>query len=177
MIRKSSEPRIGLQEFMSCEDKCVPARAHARILRYVRADLQPGTMLVFAKMLTVQAIMGMLTLLFCPQFELSLTGNAEILHYFHHNYGAGVCALVCGAIFTAPGAILAAYLLSTAEVGRIRNSGLLYHLVIAAVALLAFFLCGADVFNQLALFWLTAAALSATLLFDLNLSLRPRLLR
>ena len=165
------------QEFIAGKDERVPTQVHTKLLHHIRAELQPGVVLVFVKLLLMQASTGVLTLLYCPQFELSLTGNIEMLHYFHHNYGMNVCALVCGAIFTAPGAVLAAYLLKTAEINRIRNAGMLYHLGIAAVALLAFCICGADVYNQLALFWLTAAALTATLLFDLNFWLRPRLLR
>ena len=176
-MRKNSEINEELREFIIGKDERVPAQVHARILRYVKAELQPAAALVFAKLLVVQAVMGVLTLLFCPQFELSLTNSVELFHYFHHTYGASVCALVCGAIFTAPGAVFAAYLLRTAEVCKVKRAGLCYHLAIAGVALLAFFLFGADVFNQLALFWFTAAALTATLLFDLNLWLRPLVLR
>lgn len=177
MIHKNSDINDRLQDFIAGRDERVPKQAHTRILSHVKAELQPAVALVFAKLLVVQAIMGMLTLLFCPQFELSLTSNVELLHYFHHVYGESLCALICGAIFIAPGAALAAYLLKPAEVHKVKSAGLFYHLAVAGTALLAFFLGGADVFNQLALFWFTAATLTATLLFDLNLRLRPRVLR
>lgn len=166
-----------LQEFIAGKDDRVPAQAHANILRQVKAELQPAATLIFTKLLVVQAVMGVMTLLFCPQFELSLTSDAELFHYFHYTYGASICALVCGAIFVAPGAVCAAYLLKPVEVQKVRHAGLCYHLVVAGLILFVFFLCGADVLNQLALFWLTAAALTATLLFDLNLWLRPLVLR
>ena len=176
-MHKNSNINDELQEFVAGKDNHVPTQAHARILHHVKAELQPAAVLIFAKLLVVQAVMGVMTLLFCPQFELSLTNSVELFHYFHHTYGASVCMLICGAIFTAPGAVFAAYLLKTAEVHKVKRAGLHYHLAIAGVALLAFFLCGADVFNQLTLFWFTAAALTATLLFDLNLWLRPLVLQ
>lgn len=176
-MHKNHDINDGLQDFVAHRDERVPAQAHTRILSHIKAELQPATLLVFAKLLVMQAIMGMLTLLLCPQFEVSLTNNVELLHYFHHTYGESLCALICGAIFIAPGAALAAYLLKPAEVHKIRSAGLFYHLAVAGTTLLAFFLYGADVLNQLALFWFTAATLTAALLFDLNLRLRPLVLR
>ena len=175
-MREGSDINAGLQEFIASKDECVPMLAHAKILQRVKAELHPATPLVFAKLLVVQAVMGVLTLLFCPQFELSLTSSVELWHYVHHTYGASVCALICGAIFTAPGAVLAAYLLKPVEVQKVKRSGLRYHLAIAGVALLTFFLCGAELFHQLTLLWLTAAALTAMLLFALSFHLRLRLM-
>ncbi len=174
-MRKNSDINDDLQEFIACRNGLVPARAHARVLCHIKAELQPSAVLVFAKLSLVQAVMGMLTLSFCPQFGLSLGGSAELLHYIHHAYGESVCALICGAIFIAPGAAFATYLLKPAEVDKVRSAGLFHHLAIAGVALLAFSLWGADTFNQLTLLWFAAAALTGTLLFDFNLWLRAAL--
>ena len=151
--------------FVAEGGECVSPLSNDAVLCYVRADLRRHHRQIFMKFLAVQAVMGLLTLLFCPQFDLSLTSNVELLHYFHHYYGASICALLCGAIFTAPGAICAAYMFTHDEVQTIKTAGSRYHLAIAALALLVFYVCGADVFSYTTLLWFVAAGMAATGLF------------
>ena len=61
-----------------------PEDLSERILSFVQSDLNPSHKIVFTKLLAIQGFIGFLTLLFCPQFNLSLTNNFELFHYFHH---------------------------------------------------------------------------------------------
>ena len=158
--------------FVAEGDECVSSSSDDVVLSYVRSDLRRHHRQIFVKFLLVQLVMGLLTLLFCPQFDVSLTSNVELMHYFHYRYGAGICALFCGAIFTAPGAICAAYMFTHVEVQTIKTAGSRYHLAIAALALLVFYVCGADVFSYTTLLWFVAAGMVAMVLFGFSLRVR-----
>ena len=144
------------------------------VVQYVKSDLRRNHLRIFSKLVMVQVVMGMLTLLFCPQFELSLTNNYELFHYFHHRYGTDICALICGVIFTAPSATFAAYLLDNNDAQTIKTAGIRYHLAIILLSLFVFQLLGADLFNYTTLLWFVAACLAARLAFVFNLHLRPQ---
>lgn len=162
------------RDFVAYEDRLPLEHTQSAILDYVKADLHPSPIVIFGKLLIVQVVMGLLTLLFCPQFGFSLPNGIEMFHYIHHNYGESVCMVICGAIFMAPGAVFASYILKTREVQKIRAAGSLYHIAIAAVAI---FILGANIFSQPALFWLIGASMAAMTMFDVNLALRPHMLR
>ena len=158
--------------FVAGGDEYILPSSNDAVLCYIRSDLRRRHRQIFVKFLAVQAVMGLLTLLFCPQFDLSLISDVELLHYFHHRYGASICALLCGAIFTAPGAVYAAYMFTHDEVQTIKTAGSRSHLAIAALALLVFYVCGADVFSYTTLLWFVAAGMVATLLFGFSLMVR-----
>lgn len=161
-------------DFVAHENMLPSKHTRSAILDYVKADLHPSPIVIFGKLLVMQVVMGLLTLLFCPQFGFSPTNGIEVFHYIHHNYGESVCMIICGAIFMTPGAIFASYVLKTGEAKKIKAAGSLYHLAIAAVAV---FILGANIFSQPTLFWLIGASMAAMTMFDLNLALRPHILR
>ena len=103
------------EDFINSEGSMPPQELDTKIISFVRYDLSPDMKIVFSKLLGIQAFVGVLTLLFCPQFELSLTNNHDLYHYFHYTFGTYGCFAICGALFIGSGAIFASYLLLDRE--------------------------------------------------------------
>jgi hypothetical protein len=163
------------QQFQETSNIAASNTIKKNVLNHVKKDLNPGHSLVYSKLLAVHAMIGSLTLLFCPQFSLSLTHQFHLFHYFHHTFGKYVCMFICGTIFIGSGAVFAAYILKKSEVRLIKETKWLYYTSISMVAVLSFMLLGADVYLPLATFWFAGASTSGIVLFDLNYRLRQEL--
>ena len=142
----------------------------------MKADLHPSHSIVFFKLLIIQSFIGFLTLIFCPQFNQSLTNNFELFHYFHHHFGEKICMMICGSIFMGSGALLAAYLLKRSEVLKIKKSVFLYYATLSIIALSSFFLLGADIYLRLSTYWLVGSTIGGFVLFELNRLIRNKFL-
>lgn len=147
------------------------------ILDKVKHELEPSHIIVFAKILGIQVFVGLITMLFCPQFSLSLTNNYDLFHYLHHNFGAQVCSAICGAIFIGSGAIFATHLLNYNEVLKIKKSKILYYLSLTSVILAGFIFISSDVYFNLAVFWFAGAVLAGAGLLELNLHIKRRIIQ
>ncbi|MCB0272393.1 MAG: hypothetical protein KDD46_05210 [Bdellovibrionales bacterium] len=163
------------QQFLATNNITAPEPIQKNVLNHVKNDLNPSHSVVYSKLLAVHAMIGSLTLLFCPQFDMSLTHNYHLFHYFHHTFGKYVCMFICGTIFIGTGAIFAAYLLKKSEVLLIKETQWLYYTSISMMAVLSFMLLGADVYLPLAVFWFAGASISGIVLFNLNYRLRQKL--
>ena len=159
-------------DFMNSEEINPPDELSNKILDYVKNDLNPSHKIVFGKLLGIQAFIGFFTLIFCPQFNLSLTNNYELFHYFHHNFGESICMAVCGSIFIGSGALLAAYILKASEIRKIKHSRFLYYFSITSIILTTFLLLGADVYLKFAMFWFIGAYTGGLVLFEINRVIR-----
>ena len=156
------------EDFINSEGIMPPKELDAKIINFVKYDLNPDMKIVFSKLLGIQAFVGILTLLFCPQFELSLTNNHDLYHYFHYTFGTYGCFAICGALFIGSGAIFASYLLKKSEVKKIRSNKSLCYLVISLIAVSLFILFGAEIYLTAALAWLIGAILGGLLMVEIN---------
>jgi len=139
-------------------------------------DLNPSKKIVFLKLLIIQGSIGLMTLAFCPQFSLSLTNNYELFHYFHHNFGEVVCMLICGTIFMGSGALIAAYILSLAEIRVIKQSRILFNLATTGMLISILLIFGATIYINLLVFWIIGAVVSSIILFEINSSIKQLVL-
>ena len=146
------------------------------ILSYVRAELDPPQTLIFLKLFIVHAIVGFITLLFCPQFELSLTNYYGLFHFFHYNFGEKICMTICGLIFIGSGSFFSAYALKPVEIKKIRTTSILFYLVFSTASLFTFAFWGSHVFFDVALNWFYGACLGGFTIFQLNVVFRKLLL-
>ena len=156
------------EDFIGSEGVMPPKELDAKIISFVKYDLNPDMKIVFSKLLGVQAFVGVLTLLFCPQFELSLTNNHDLYHYFHYTFGTYGCFAICGALFIGSGAIFASYLLKKSEVQKIRSNKSLCYLAISLIAVTMFILFGAEIYLAAALAWIVGAILGGFLMVEIN---------
>jgi hypothetical protein len=117
----------------------------------------PTHKLVFTKLLLIQGFIGVLTLLFCPQFNLSLTSNFDLFHYFHRTFGDKICMLICGGIFIGTGALFAGTIMTRYELSLVRKNSYLYYFALIGILLSVFFMFGAQFYLGALAFWLVGA--------------------
>lgn len=156
------------QDFMENKENTPPRNLDDTIYKIISKDLTPSTSIIFFKLLGLQLILGSLTMLFCPQFELSLTNHYELFHYFHHNFGDIVCMIICGFIFMGPTGIMASIILSSEEIRTIKFSVPLYYMAITGLSMSLFLSLGASFYFEYATIWAISCVISSTLCFELG---------
>jgi len=134
-----------------------------KIISLIEKDLCPTHKIVFLKLLSIHTFIGAITLLFCPQFNLSFTNNHKLFHYFHYTFGPSICMLICGSIFLGSGAIFAVSILREAELKLIRTNKYFYYLSITSIALTTFFVFGAEIYLKMSFLWVIGAITSSLL--------------
>jgi len=143
-----------------------PKGLDSKILKFVKGDLIPNHKIIFGKLFLIQAFVGTLVLLFCPQFDFSLTGNYELFHFFHRNLGIYGCTAVCGGIFLGSGLFFANFILQRGELAAIRKSRMLYPMALSGVFILIFLFMGAKVYLDLSITWFFGSSLLAIASFE-----------
>lgn len=156
------------KNFLSSKDKSPPSSLDQEILSFVQKDLNPDKKITFSKFLFIHATVGVISLLFCPQFELSLTNKTEVFHFFHYHFGMYVCYATCGSIFIGSGAIMASALLKKSELDQIRSSKGIAYICFALISLFFFSLFGASIELSSAFFWVIGASLSGALILEVQ---------
>ena len=156
-----------------CESKShVSSSWGKEILDHVYKDLNPNKLILVLKLFLIHVFVGGITLLFCPQFELSLTSNVEFYHFFHRHFGIYVCTAVCGALFMASGACLAGFILRFSELKILFSSKYLLHFLMSGMALLSFFILGARIPLELAFAWMFGGVTSSLVAIQVGWQLR-----
>lgn len=156
------------KEFMSSEGVRPAGELSEKILSHVKRDLDPGNITVVSKLFGVQGLIGLLTMLFCPQFSLSLTNNHELYHFFHYTFGESACMAICGSIFIGTGAIFASLILKPGEIRKISQSKYLYYFSVCSLSVLVFMFLGVEIYLKLTAFWLLGAFLSGLVFFEIG---------
>jgi len=159
-------------DFINSKGVNPPEDLSNRVLSFIKAELNPSHITVFSKLLGIQAFIGFLTLTFCPQFNLSLTSNYELFHYFHHSFGKSICMAICGSIFLGSGALFATYILKPSEIKKIKESNFLYYTSISVLALSSFFLLGSEIYLTLSAYWLFGSTVGGLVTFEINRIIR-----
>ena len=147
------------EDFLNADGFSPESKLSKDILSFVARDLNPPHSLVFIKLLFIQTIVGIITMLFCPQFDMSLTSSYELFHFFHRNFGRMMCMAICGGIFVGSGAIVGSFFLKTSELKKVSNSPLLYYFSISSIFLLVFLLLGVETYLDISIAWILGAAL------------------
>jgi hypothetical protein len=109
------------QEFMGAEQAQVPKAVSDSILARVHNDLNLSSWLVFAKVSAIHAVMGFITLLFCPQFGLGFTDGMGLMALFMR-FGDQACMVGCGAVFMGGSLLTASLVLRNEEIRVIRKT-------------------------------------------------------
>lgn len=163
------------KDFTNSANSPAPKELSTTVLNYISNDLNPEKKVVFAKLVAIQAFIGLITMTFCPQYALSLTASYDLFHYFHHTFGEFICMVICGSIFMGSAAIFACSILKGAELKQIRETRGLYFMALSIISLGAFIVAGADVYSSITFFWLIGTIGSGFIIFELNGILRKSL--
>ena len=169
------DPKNDLNDFSSSNSFDAPIDIKNSILNYVEKELHPSRVGVFLKLITIQFIVGILTMIFCPQYKLSFTHNYDLFHYFHHTFGEQVCMIICGSIFIGSGAIIAAQILNKPEIKVIRNYKPLFYIAMSSIFASLFVFISTSAYLSLVPFWLIGASLSGIYFFEGSFKLKTLL--
>ncbi|MBT3235859.1 MAG: hypothetical protein HN353_07905 [Bdellovibrionales bacterium] len=142
------------------------------ILEQVACDLAPSNLSIFIKLLLIQGVVGILTMLFCPQFDLSLTNRYELFHFFHRTFGHYGCMAICGSLFIGSGAAVASIILTHVELIRICHFRFSYYLAISGCAITSFMIISPQAYLDLAAIWYLGATVGGISMIELGKQLR-----
>ena len=174
-MRKSPSPQEWLdefKEFMALNSTAQPPRhLTGSIMATVHRDLNPSLWTVFLKLSLIHAIVGGVTLLFCPQFGFSLTSGMGLMGIFMR-FGEQACMVGCGAVFMGGSLLAASLLLRPEEVRAIRKKELLQVALLALLSVGAFICVGSGIVASLAVFWILGSVLGGLGTLELGWAFR-----
>lgn len=162
------------QEFMGADQAQVPKALSDSVLTRVHKDLNPSSWLVFAKVSAIHAVMGFITLLFCPQFGLGFTDGMGLMALFMR-FGDQACMLGCGAVFMGGSLLTASLVLRNEELRVIRKTEILQVSTLALLSMGVFICAGVGVVASLGAFWVLGSILGGLGTFELGIAVRRRL--
>ena len=163
-------------DFLSGKKQGPSEQTSQQVLNLIHRDLEPQHKIIFLKILAIQAFIGALTLLLCPQFNFSLSNNYQVFHFFHKNFGHYGCMAACGSVFLGSGAVFASSLLSYSEIQKIKQTKILYYLTFSGMTVLSFLFIGAEIYLDAALFWMLGASTGGLLSFELGRIVKTKVL-
>lgn len=163
------------KDFIKHDKDKTPDELKQGVYSDITAKLNPSHGRLYSKLFSIQVFFGLVSLSFCPQFELSLTNNYELFHYFHRSFGPHICMILCGAVFMGMGAVFSSTLLSTIEIKKIYQSKFLYFTSITGIFISLFILYGAQIYLRMVSLWALGSVLSALIIFKGAITLRNSL--
>ncbi len=152
--------------FVNSDPVSPPVRLTEKLEITVSHDLEPAIWNIFTKFAGVQAACATITLFFCPQFEIGFA-KRDPFSGLVQQLGEFGLLIVCGMIFLGSGALMAPLFFRQAEVKALGRSVLIYFPTVALLALMLFYLFGANINLTLALPWLFGASLGGLIGFEL----------
>ncbi len=173
-MKKTPTPQEWIEEFqdfMAAEQAQAPKAVSDYILARVHKDLNPSSWLVFAKVSAIHALMGFITLLFCPQFGLGFTDGMGLMALFMR-FGDQACMVGCGAVFMGGSLLTASLVLRDEEARVIRQTELLQVSTLALLSMGVFICAGVGVVASLGAFWVLGSILGGVGTFEAGLRLR-----
>lgn len=145
------------QDFVNSEGGPIPEEISQKILRRIRADLNPSAWIVFAKMLGVHTVVGTLSLGICDQFGLSPFRTGFSLSNYFMSLGHSTCMVLCGFLFIGLSILLAGLVLRKEEVRVLAKNAPLQVFGLGVLSLAAFIGFGAQFVLGIAALWLVGA--------------------
>ncbi len=130
--------------------------------------------IVFSKFASIQAAFATLTLFLCPQFEIGFSGHDHLAALVQHHQGIAFMA-ICGAFFLSGGALLSTFLLNYHEIQIIKKFEWIYFPSATLIALLIFYLLGANLNWTGALPWFLGGVTGSILCFEITKRIKLQL--
>lgn len=158
-------------EFLMTEPVKVPDGISERILNKIHAELNPSAWKVFSKVSLIHFAVGFVTLLFCPQFGISITSQLGVMPYLMQ-FGHEVCMLGCGAIFVGFSLFAASLSLKPEEIKVLKMNNFLQMLSLTTLSIGFFIAMGGEIVLTLGLIWMAGAILGGLVSLDIGWALR-----
>ncbi len=158
-------------DFLRSEPAEVPQKLTETILEKIHQQLNPSFLQVIKKISFIHFIVGFFTLLFCPQFNVSITSQLGLVSYLMQ-FGHKVCTFSCGVIFVGISIIVSSFYLDPEEIKVFKKYEFLQLLVLSSLSLGFFVSAGAEIVLSLGLIWQAGAIIGGILSLDLGWTLR-----
>ncbi|PWU19700.1 MAG: hypothetical protein C5B49_05380 [Bdellovibrio sp.] len=152
------------QEFVHGEGEGTPVPKHISraILNQVHRDLNPSAWLVFAKLLTVHAIVGTFSVLICNQFGINpFQTNFSLSDYFM-KFGHSTCMVICGALFIGLSVLFCRNLMGPEQLRVLRKNAWLQVFGLSLISLGSFAALGASLTLAISSLWFIGAMVGGT---------------
>jgi hypothetical protein len=156
-------------DFINNDKTSMPANLKEKISRDIVMRLNPSRIHVFLRLMIVQLVVGIIVLVFCPQFGIGFFPDTFLAHLFMM-YGDFVCNLICGGIFMGSTVLVIPFTFSADELRVLKHSRFLNFTSISIISLAVFTLLGAEFQFLLYVAWLGGGVLTA--LLGLNIASR-----
>lgn len=161
-------------DFLRTKSVEVPAKLTESILVQIHSELNPSFLHVFKRMSFIHLAVGFVTLMFCPQFNISITSQLGLVPYLMQ-FGHEVCTFGCGAIFVGISILISSFYLKPEEIKVLKKQVFLQLITLSSLTLGFFVAVGAEIVLSLGLIWLSGATIGGVLSLDLGWTLRRRL--
>jgi hypothetical protein len=160
------------EDFKNIEEVNPPRLVSEMILSRIRADLNPSGLTVFKKLILIQFVTGVITLMFCPQFGIGFLKNSMGLMGVLMRFGDNICMAGCGAVFLGLSALISILILRPEEV-RVLKKNELVQFPILALSVLGIFTClGAPVLTTLGMAWMIGSIIGAVSTLEVGLIIK-----
>ncbi len=168
---KPQEISKDYQEFLLSGEIEPPKKLTNQIFAQVHQDLHPGWISVLSKLAFIHAVVGTLTLLFCPYSELYSIESFNLMKLLM-GFGEQVCMIGCGAVYFGGSALVASFALRPEEVQSIRKTWVLQLPAIALLSTGIFIALGLLYLQGLFLFWVLGSILGGLITLELGWAIR-----
>jgi hypothetical protein len=159
--------------FASCEETSIPEALGENVLKTISDELHPSAIKVFGKLTLVTFLVGAITLLFCPQFGVSLTSSMGLMYYLMP-LGSTVCFVGCGGFFVGASIFIASLILKPEEILSLKEHAVLQLLSLSLLSLGALLCLGGEVVLTLGLVWALGAVVAGGLSLEAGWFLRKK---
>lgn len=161
-------------DFLLTEPMEIPQSLTDTVLQKIQRELNPSFLDIFLKISFIHFAVGFLTLLFCPQFDISITSQLGLVPYLMQ-FGHEVCTFGCGAIFVGVSVLASSFYLMPEEIKVLKKYVFLQIITLSTLSIGFFIALGAEIVLSLGMIWLSGATLGGILSLDLGWALRRRI--
>lgn len=161
-------------DFLSNSDVRPPQHITDRLRSVVHSELFPSPWLVLVRLSSIVFFVGLLNLVFCPQFGIGFVRESGLFEVFM-KFGHQACKVFCGAFFLGTGLFLSAFILSPQDLRIIRQHRFLQVSVVSSLSLIFFVAAGGAVYFAIASYWLLGAIVGGVLCLEAGYMLRQRI--
>lgn len=145
------------KDFVSSEGTPVPTDLSEKILKRIRADLNPSAWTVFLKLLGIHSVGGTLSLAVCDQFGLNPFKTDFSLSEYFMKFGHSTCMILCGVLFIGVTIGLCRMVLSPDEFRVLAKNAPLQVFGLSVLSLVAFIAFGAEIVLSIGVLWFIGA--------------------
>lgn len=154
--------------FEQCKESTVPEDLTNKVLETIEKKINPPVQNTIGKAFFLQTISGFLTLLFCPQFGLSLSGYSDLFDFLHRTFGNTICTIICSFIFILPGVIVTVNTLTSDEIRQLSEVRIPFQVSYSIVICALILMTGSESFSFSSVYWIAAASMIASIFTNRN---------